>query len=1330
MPMILSEHLFVISNSPLVEFAQCRFENGYNAIEAAGDFNGPFEGAVHVDSCTFVNQKETGVFGVYLDHVWVRNSEFLTQNINGSVGVKVQGTDNASIITGNYFLFENAFLSGNKAIILKLQEPTPQPSLIANNMIAMYGGDGSSRGIELEQAYYTNVYFNTVRIRKTPGYESFPIFIIDCEEVDLLNNNFVAEGSPAIAIFLEGSQANVYHNDYNNYFTDPGVNWLNELSLGPNSHSVDPNFLDDTDLHVATSDLADAGTPLPAVTIDFDGEPRDPETPDIGADEFLPEARDVGVLNFVSPVRYVPYCDGPPEVIVTIKNYGSDIVHSLDVLLEINGVLETTVSWTGTLAYLEEATVNLGTFPLVDAEAYLLRAYTQAPNGQPDQFSNNDFAEFTEFHLPLSGTYTVGGQDPDFNSLLEMSSNMVNAGLCGPTTILIRDGVYDDNIFIDTMPGSSAQNTVLITSESGDSSQVVIMDEFPSPYDQIIFLDEISYVTISHLTLDGDDSNLEDLIRFRRGHDLAVTNCELIGNFCGGCAQTTKKGIYAISIDSNLTVRNNWIYSNSDAFWLTGNLQTGRETSVNFVIEDNQLSNRILILNAARPQIINNRCGGRFSRIEDCGGFDISHNIFNGGFALYTSTDQDSAGIFQNNALYHFEPSGASVSWDFALFLNSTSNVKIFHNTMRGAFNAGALGVNFSSEVEVFNNILYQGQYNSNSIFTQNFTTNNAVISDHNVFFRNDSVPNNLLYRQQFLQQDLNSYFIDPQFLTDQDSIFFPTNGLMNNLAIPTGLETDLFFSERDLEYPDMGAIEYEASPVVDLGPDRAICDGETLDALNPGSTYLWNDGSTDQTLVVTTPGVYWVEVTNALGTASDTVEIDVLATPELMLEDQLICLGDTVILEAGISGLSYLWSTGDTTETVELMAIGEYWLTVENAAGCSDTDTLVVDFLPQPDIAFIVIDESCPGAQDGSIEAVVTGGQGDFSYAWAGSSVTDSLLPNIGTGIYELILMDGDCQYIQDVGVEVGNSLQAEIFSDFFACIYNGFQFEGAVLGADSVAWWVNDEFVSSLEDPIYSFTEETTYTLTLIGTDGICTDTASIELNVVGENICGFCIPYYSIGTSEGDFIDGVVLNQIFNTNTGSTGGPSFQDYTDQLALLERGLSHTITITSGANSANTYGVWLDLNANDRFEPEELMAELNSDAPFTDYDATFTIPADALLAQVRLRVRCFPAGTVPHPCLEETVGETEDYLVQTMQVDAVDEVVANLRVYPNPVSDRLNIESEKRVEAEVLSLDGQVCIPRQEVQGYLEVGQLAAGMYVVVMWIGEEKVYWRVVVL
>lgn len=70
--------------------------------------------------------------------------------------------------------------------------------------------------------------------------------------------------------------------------------------------------------------------------------------------------------------------------------------------------------------------------------------------------------------------------------------------------------------------------------------------------------------------------------------------------------------------------------------------------------------------------------------------------------------------------------------------------------------------------------------------------------------------------------------------------------------------------------------------PVVDLGPDVEICEGEVLilDAGNPGSTYMWSTGETTQTINVTVEGLYWVEVTNEAGTDYD--EIYVTVIPEI----------------------------------------------------------------------------------------------------------------------------------------------------------------------------------------------------------------------------------------------------------------------------------------------------------------------------------------------------------------------------------------------------------------------------------------------------------------
>jgi hypothetical protein len=60
--------------------------------------------------------------------------------------------------------------------------------------------------------------------------------------------------------------------------------------------------------------------------------------------------------------------------------------------------------------------------------------------------------------------------------------------------------------------------------------------------------------------------------------------------------------------------------------------------------------------------------------------------------------------------------------------------------------------------------------------------------------------------------------------------------------------------------------------PVVDLGEDTTVCENEvvTLDAENPGASYLWSTGETTQTIMVDTTGIgfgsveVWVEVTTA----------------------------------------------------------------------------------------------------------------------------------------------------------------------------------------------------------------------------------------------------------------------------------------------------------------------------------------------------------------------------------------------------------------------------------------------------------------------------------
>jgi len=63
--------------------------------------------------------------------------------------------------------------------------------------------------------------------------------------------------------------------------------------------------------------------------------------------------------------------------------------------------------------------------------------------------------------------------------------------------------------------------------------------------------------------------------------------------------------------------------------------------------------------------------------------------------------------------------------------------------------------------------------------------------------------------------------------------------------------------------------------PKPDLGPDKEICEGDSL-LLTPGlfSSYLWQNGSTDQYLAASLPGIYSVTVTENCGSATDNIII------------------------------------------------------------------------------------------------------------------------------------------------------------------------------------------------------------------------------------------------------------------------------------------------------------------------------------------------------------------------------------------------------------------------------------------------------------------------
>ncbi len=153
----------------------------------------------------------------------------------------------------------------------------------------------------------------------------------------------------------------------------------------------------------------------------------------------------------------------------------------------------------------------------------------------------------------------------------------------------------------------------------------------------------------------------------------------------------------------------------------------------------------------------------------------------------------------------------------------------------------------------------------------------------------------------------------------------------------------------------DSITIEIIDPPVVDLGHNAIICEGEqlTLDAYNANSTYQWTTGATTSSITVSSTGIYIVTVHNGACAVSDTFFLTVLEAPPIQFPVGLsLCplLQQTLTLDAGAGASSYLWSPGnETTSSITVSSPGLYSVIKEYANGCQRQASVVIKEVCQP---------------------------------------------------------------------------------------------------------------------------------------------------------------------------------------------------------------------------------------------------------------------------------------------------------------------------------------------------------------------------------------------
>jgi len=244
-------------------------------------------------------------------------------------------------------------------------------------------------------------------------------------------------------------------------------------------------------------------------------------------------------------------------------------------------------------------------------------------------------------------------------------------------------------------------------------------------------------------------------------------------------------------------------------------------------------------------------------------------------------------------------------------------------------------------------------------------------------------------------------------------------NALLGLLGILQDIEQNPRIVESTV---DIGAYE---SPAFALATTPAIlpaCTGTPGGAITISPTngcepytYQWlPSAGNGPEITDLPPGDYIYTVTDARGRKlSDTLSITTAQPPVLAPLTQNIQCGSpiggsaTVSVSNGSAPYSFLWENAATDSLRTMLPAGDYQVTVTDHNGCRDSTQMTIT--KQGNITLMVDGEaiSCFGAADAMISAAPVNGKAPFQYLWSPTGSSDSLLTDLGPGMYTVTATD-----------------------------------------------------------------------------------------------------------------------------------------------------------------------------------------------------------------------------------------------------------------------------------------------------------------------------------
>jgi hypothetical protein len=603
--------------------------------------------------------------------------------------------------------------------------------------------------------------------------------------------------------------------------------WQQETQNDLHSVSVDPFYLSATDLHARNIYLkqagADIGTLLP---VDLDAQLRTTSMPDVGAYNFSPVTADAGLYGFENASQV---CEGTAPVKVKLKNGGSSTLNGITIKWSINNVAQPVFNGSNlNMASGKDTLITLGMLTYQPAISYTIKAWSENPNGVTDVLAGNDTTVAENLKTGLKGSYTIGGSNPDYATINMAVADLNDHGICGPVVFNIRNGIYKEQVGLNTVLGTGFDRTIVFQSESKNANLVTIVVDTTFAVDYLLRMRKINYTTFDHLTFKSV-SIANTLVKVEEGCSFLIfADCifKRESPYSGNCFNATK-GVNTLILKSNVfdgshtpvLISSGSAMESKDVNILKNTFQNYISTGLDFATARNtHVEGNTFLSTPASPSFVG------ISFRDQRGSFSVEKNYINGNqngiiLSLCTGDDLTRARV-ANNMI--------NISNSYAIFMSGIENTNIVHNT----FNNSDLGTNGTS---AYDNGYNKKVWNLNNIYShfgqgysyrKDTDSDSAVVFNNNDYYAMGSKFVNWLGIEIATLADLKiastqnaqSLSVDPIYISTTNLHIRDNNALLNSAgstlpAIAVDIDDEVRHSP-----PDIGADEYVYNPPLVVG--------------------------------------------------------------------------------------------------------------------------------------------------------------------------------------------------------------------------------------------------------------------------------------------------------------------------------------------------------------------------------------------------------------------------------------------------------------------------------------------------------------------------------